>query len=127
VLHSGKWKTYYNDWPRYNFDSLRTFATNPNVTTYNAEEGGGGGKQATATQFEGKENKIGDRGFERLKQAIRVFMKEAIDTTSSHFKLPTTIIIDDLQWADGASIEILKPMITLGGGRGDKSSWKGFL
>jgi len=53
-------------------------------------------------------------------------MKEAIDMTSSHFEMPTTIIIDDLQWADDASLEILKPMLRLGGGE-DNNSWKGFL
>jgi predicted ATPase len=91
------------------------------------EEGGGGrGEYETVTRFEAIEKKIGERGFERLKEAIWVFMKEAIETSYSLSKLPTTIIVDDLQWVDDASLEILKPILKLGG-KGGKNSWKGLL
>jgi predicted ATPase len=98
-----------------------------NVVTLNSKERGEG-EQINTTRFESKDNKLDERGFERLKQAIRIFFKEAIDVISSHFRLPTTIILDDLQWADDASLEILKPILNIGGGEGlENYDWKGLL
>jgi predicted ATPase len=56
------------------------------------------------------ESKNSEWGFQQLKQAIRVFTEVAVDAISSSTNLPVIFHIDDLQWADDASLEIIKAL-----------------
>jgi predicted ATPase len=67
------------------------------------------GKQYTESQRRrNQENQLGDWGIETLKEAIKNFVKKAIAMISSYSVTPLIILMDNLQWADDASLDILR-------------------
>jgi predicted ATPase len=79
-----------------------------NVTTYDEIEKIAGSQRRLSLS-----KKVGEWGFEKLKQAIRSFMKGAINVISSYSKLPVILHFDDLQWADEASLELITAFLEM--------------
>jgi predicted ATPase len=73
------------------------------ITTYDDIE-----RKTGSQKFVDLENKVGEWGFQKLKQGIRSFLQGAIDVVSHISKHPVILHFDDLQWADEASLEVLK-------------------
>jgi histidine kinase len=76
---------------------------------------------SSSQRLRASDSKLDEWGFQKLKQAVHTFVKEACNLLMSISSSPLIFYFDDLQWADSGSLDILKFLLT------DSDIWKGFL
>jgi predicted ATPase len=67
------------------------------------------------------ESRVDEWGFQKLKQAIKTFVKGACKIFLSMSSPPLILYMNELQWADANSLDIIKYLLL------DDISWKGLL
>jgi predicted ATPase len=76
------------------------------ATTCNIDDG----KNSERIEFH--ERKMGSEwGFEKLKHAICTFVHKSVAVISSESKHPLILYLDDLQWADESSLDLMKSIL----------------